>query len=108
MRQRNLRQRFDDIGTPSQCWARLHGACLGGRVRLGMRSIGEYWNLPTANPYDLLWIARRCNCDESRERVYQDRLEGCIVEGRWGTLHTRRALMAVMTEFGATLPAVLL
>jgi hypothetical protein len=48
--------------TSSQRWAAAHGACYGGRRRLGKMSIGQYWQLnnrTTDFAYDLLWVVKR-------------------------------------------------
>lgn len=52
--------------TPSQRWARLHGACGSGRRRLGSRSIGQYWKAtPNHGHYNLgLAVAGEGNDNE--------------------------------------------
>jgi hypothetical protein len=95
--------------TPSQRWARAHGACLKGRRRLGRLSIAQYFQSPTAGAWDLIWIARKLKPAEDEGWVaYRLAVHTTDPSSDAHRAKVRKALLVIFEKFDVRMPASLL
>lgn len=103
--------RLSTINTPSQKWARRHGACLSGRRRLGRLTLWQYFNR-TGHFSDMMWIARRLEPnDPTLITFYMEQL-GSLDNWVRGAYHSpftyRKAVKLVMRAYDARWPVEVL
>lgn len=105
--------------TPSQHWARKHGACESGRRDLGKRSILAHWRkgITLLTLYQLNWIAVRLGRetflphDSARFLEYVQQLDASDERFRKQPNRvekTRNSMEAVMRRYGIRWPMEIL